>query len=207
MRIISFSMKLILLLLVPFLALTSCGDDDEPTTATIHGTITVQNDELWETWQDSGEIQLSLFPAFNLALPPAGTGWGDVPNEFYGPGVPGGRFAIGAPVETRTIDLVPGDSTYTYSFEVEPGTYSALALGFRHDFVTDPSKRSATLGVHWNNATEVSHGIVINVPAGPGQFISIINEPAPSVITVDAGDDVEIDFTADLGFVNVWPFR
>ena len=203
-------MKLILLMLVPFLALTSCGDDDEPTTATIRGTITVQNADLWEIWQDSGEVQLSIFPQFEIALPPAapsGKGWGDVPNEYFGPGVPGGRFALSAPTESITIQLVPGQSTYPYSLTVQPGTYSALALGFRHDFISNPSTRTATLGVHWDNPTDVSYGLVINVPAGPGQFISIINEPAPSVITVAAGDELDIDFTADLGFVNVWPFR
>ncbi|MBK9103745.1 MAG: hypothetical protein IPL92_04070 [Saprospiraceae bacterium] len=34
--------------------------------------------------------------------------------------------------------------------EVDPGTYSALAIGFRHNGDSDPSKKTATLGVHWN---------------------------------------------------------
>lgn len=133
-------MKLILLTLVPFLAMTSC-DDDEPDTATIRGTVTIQNTDLWEVWQDSGEIQLSLFPEFNLQQ---GQGWGDIPDGFFGAGIPGGRFALGAPSEVIIIDLVPGQSEYDYEMTVAPGTYSALALGFRHDFITDPSKRSAT---------------------------------------------------------------
>lgn len=196
-----------LLALVPMLAMTSCDDDDDPTTAIIKGTITIDNTQLWETWQDSGEIQLSLFPKFVLAAPPAGAGWGDIPDNFFGPGAPGGRFALGAPSEITVLDLVPGQSQYNYEFEVEPGEYSALALGFRHDFVTDPSKRSATLGVHWNQPDSVSHGIVIKVPAGGGVFIPIINEPAPSVINVEAGDVEVINFRADLAYVNVWPFR
>ncbi len=90
---------------------------------------------------------------------------------------------------------------------VAPGTYSALALGFRHDFITDPSKRRATLGVHFGQPTAVSHGIVIRIDVGGGVIVPIINEPAPLAITVAAGDDREINFTADLGYVNVWPFR
>jgi hypothetical protein len=207
MRILSFSLKLMLLALMPMLVMTSCGDDDDPTTATIKGTITIDNTQLWETWQDSGEIQLSLFPAFVLAAPPAGAGWGDIPDGFFGPGVPGGRFALGAPSEVRVIDLVPGQSQYNYEFEVEPGTYSALALGFRHDFVTDPSKRSATLGVHYGQPDSISHGVVIRVDIGGGIIVPVINEPAPSTITVEAGDVEEIDFKADLGYVLVWPFR
>jgi hypothetical protein len=207
MRILSFSLKLMLLALVPMMAMTSCDDDDEPTTAIIKGTITIDNTQLWETWQDSGEIQLSLFPEFVLAAPPAGAGWGDIPDGFFGPGVPGGRFALGAPSEVEVINLVPGQSQYNYEFEVEPGTYSALALGFRHDFVTDPSKRSATLGVHFGQPTAISHGIVIRVDVGGGNIVPVINEPAPSTITVEAGDVEVIDFKADLGYVLVWPFR
>lgn len=195
-------MKLILLTLVPFLAMTSC--DDEPDTATIRGTITIQNTDLWEVWQDSGEIQLSLFPEFKLEQ---GQGWGDIPDGFFGAGVPGGRFALGAPAETVVIDLVPGQSDYDYEMTVPPGTYSALALGFRHDFITDPSKRSATLGVHFGQPDAVSHGIVIRIDVGGGNIVPIINEPAPLAITVAAGDVRDINFTADLGYVNVWPFR
>jgi hypothetical protein len=207
MRILSFSLKLMLLALMPLLVMTSCDDDDDPTTARISGTITIDNTELWEVWQDSGEITLSLFPEFVLAAPPAGAGWGDIPDEFFGAGIPGGRYALGAPTASQTITLVPGDNTYDYSFDVQPGTYSALALGFRHDFVTDPSKRSATLGVHFGQPNSISHGIEIRVPVGPGNFMSIIDEPAPSLIVVEAGDDVDIDFRADLGYVLVWPFR
>src|SRR5690242_11338435 len=62
--------------------------------ATISGTVTIDNASIWSTWKDSGEVQLVIFPAFSLN-PPAG--WGDVPDNFFGPGAPGGRFALGAP--------------------------------------------------------------------------------------------------------------
>jgi len=175
----------------------ACKDDDDvkPTTATIHGTITIDNATVWDTWRDSGEVQLTLFPAFSLN-PPAG--WGEVPDGFLGPGVPGGTFAIGAPVNAQDPFVIPyeqGRTSILYELTVSPGTYSALALGFRHDLVTDPSKKTATLGVHRGTANEVSHGIVI---------APFFNEPAPQEITAEAGDNNEIDFRAEFGFVETW---
>lgn len=198
MRILSFSLKIMLLAIIPMLTFVGC--DDDPDTATISGTITFENVQLWDTWKDSGEIQVVIFPEFDLD--PPGAGWGDVPDNYFGPGVPGGRFALGAPAnEPFVINLVPGQTQYNYSIEVDPGTYSALAVGFRHDFITNPSLRTATLGVHWDNPNTVSHGIVIRLSVGGP---NIINEPAPTPITVEAGDELDIDFKADLGFVEQW---
>lgn len=205
MRILSFSLKITLLAALPILLATGC-DDDDPTTATISGTITFENVDEWATWQDSGEVQVTIFPEFNLAPPPQGAGWGDIPDDFFGTGIPGGRFAIGAPYNAQNpvvLTFVPGQTQYNYSIEVEPGTYSALAVGFRHDFITDPSLRSATLGVYWDNPNSVSHGIVLKANIG-GQVITLYNEPAPVPITVEAGDNLDIDFRADFGFVNEW---
>lgn len=205
MRILSFSLKIMLLALVPFVAMTGC-DDDDPETATISGTITIENANVWETWKDSGEVQVVIFDDYSLD-PFPGSGWGDVPDGYYGAGAPGGRFALGAPYNAQDIVVltyVPGKTQYDYSIEVEPGSYSALAVGFRHNTITDPALRTATLGVHWNNPNTVSHGIVIRIPTGPGQFMTIIDEPAPSEITVVAGDELDIDFKADFAFVNVW---
>jgi hypothetical protein len=205
MKIFSFSLKLMLLALVSTMTMTSCDDDDpQPTTAKIHGTVTIDNAELWSTWKDSGEVQLTIFPAFSLN-PPAG--WGDIPVDALYPGFPGGTFALGAPYNAQdpiVFTYVPGKTQYDYVLEVEPGTYSALAVGFRHDLITDPSKKTATLGVHWNNPNVVSHGIVLKVDVGGGQIITIFDEPAPSPITVVAGDDVEINFRADFAFVEAW---
>ena len=204
MRIFSFALKMTLLLIVPVLMFTSCDDDDpQPETAKIHGTITIDNADLWATWKDSGEVQLTIFPDFVLALPPAGQGWGVVPDNFYGPGVPGGTYALGAPSGVLVVDYSPGANTIEYELEVSPGTYSALALGIRHNTIVDPSLRTATLGVHWGEPDTTSHGVVIKINAG-GQFIPILNYPAPSSITVDKGDNVEIDFRADFGFVETW---
>jgi hypothetical protein len=203
MRILSFSLKIMLLALLPMLTFVSC-DDDDPTTATISGTITFENVDEWATWQDSGEVQVTIFPAFSLN-PPAG--WGDIPADALYPGFPGGRFALGAPYNAQdpvVLTYVPGKTTYDYSIEVDPGTYSALAVGFRHDFIADPSLRTATLGVHWDNPNTVSSGIVLKVDVGGGQIITLFNDPAPSVITVEAGDELDIDFKADFGFVNEW---
>lgn len=205
MRILSFSLKITLLALMPVLTFTSC-DDNEPDTATISGTVTIQNADEWATWQDSGEVQLTIFPEFVPAAPPAGAGWGDIPENLLYPGFPGGRFALGAPYNTQDpiiFTYVPGKTQYDYELEVDPGTYSALAVGFRHDDITDPSLRTATLGVHWDNPTVVSHGIVIKAVIG-GQTVTLFNEPAPVPITVEAGDDVTINFTVDFDFVNQW---
>lgn len=189
------------------LFLVSCEDDEEvtpgPVTTSIFGTITFENTDVWANWVDSGEVQITLFPEFSLD-PPAG--WGEVPDNFFGPGVPGGTYAIGAPYNSQdpiVLEYEAGKTEYTYEIEVEPGTYSALAAGFRHDFVADPSLRSATLGVHWGNETEVSHGIVIKINAG-GMVVPVYDFPAPSAIEVAEGEQKEINFRADFGFVNQW---
>jgi hypothetical protein len=205
MRIISFSMKTLFLALFVALLVPACKDDEPtPDTAKISGTITIDNADLWNTWKDSGEVQLALFPEFVLAFPPAGKGWGVIPDGFFGAGIPGGTYAISAPVYDTTFAFVAGTTQLHYELEVPPGTYSALALGFRHDFISDPNLRTATLGVHWDHPTEVSHGIVIKVDIGGGQIITVINDPAPSVITVEKGDNVTINFRADFGFVEQW---
>ena len=155
MKIISITMKTLLLLAIPALFFASCKDEEvQPDTATIHGTITIDNVELWSTWQDSGELQLTIFPEFVDAAPPTGAGWGPISPDVLYPGFPGGTFALGAPSNSQNpiiLEYVPGTSTYEYELEVDPGTYSALALGFRHDFITDASLRTATLGVHWGS--------------------------------------------------------
>ena len=200
MRILSFSLKLILLALVATIVMPGCKDDEPtPDTAKIHGTITFENADLWSTWKDSGDVEVTIFPEFVLALPPQGAGWGAVPNDFFGPGVPGGTFPLGAPFNASNpfiLTYVPGQTQYQYELEVDPGTYSALAVGLRHDRITDPTLKTATLGVHWNNPDSVSHGIVFN--------FTPFNYPAPSTITVAKGDNVEINFKADFAFVEVW---
>ena len=211
MRILSFSLKLALLLFIPALGMISCKDEVvTPDTATIHGTITIDSAELWATWKDSGVVEVTIFPAFVDAAPPAGAGWGPIsPNILY-PGFPGGTFALGAPYNSQNpviLTYVPGQTEYHYEIVVDPGTYSALAIGFRHNLITDPSKKSATLGVHWNTPDTTSHGIVIKADVGGGQIVTFFDYPAPSSITVAKGDKVELNFRADFGFVNVWPFR
>ena len=200
MRILSFSLKLILLALVATIVMPGCKDDEPtPDTAKIHGTITFENADLWSTWKDSGDVEVTIFPEFVLALPPQGAGRGTVPNDFFGPGVPGGTFPLGAPSNASNpfiLTYVPGQTQYQYELEVDPGTYSALAVGLRHDRITDPTLKTATLGVHWNHPDSVSHGIVFN--------FTPLNYPAPSTITVAKGDNVEINFKADFAFVEVW---
>lgn len=175
--------------------------------ATISGIITIENIETWAIWKDSGEVQLTIFPEFVNAPPPAGAGWGAIsPNILY-PGFPGGTFALGAPYNSQNplvLTYVPGQTEYQYELEVDPGTYSALALGFRHDGVADPSLKTATLGAHWNNPGTVSHGIVIKVDVGGGQIVTIFDYPAPTAITVEKGDDLKINFKADFAFVEQW---
>jgi len=208
MRILSFSLKLILLVLVATFVIPSCKDDDDakPDTATIHGTITLQNASLWDTWKDSGDVELSLFPEFVQAAPPTGQGWGYIPAGLLYPGSLEGMYPLSAPSFTDTVTYASGTTQIHYEIEVSPGIYSALAIGFRHDLVSNPSKKTATLGVAWNNPTEVSHGLLLKVDAG-GQIITIIDDPAPAVLTLAKGDNVEINFTADFGFVLTWPFH
>ncbi|MBK9984722.1 MAG: hypothetical protein IPP15_20560 [Saprospiraceae bacterium] len=205
MRILSFSLKIVLFALIPFLAMTSCKDQAVvPDTAKISGTVTITNTDLWSTWKDSGVVELVIFPAFTLN-PPAG--WGDVPDNFFGPGVPGGRFALGAPSNAQNpiiVNYQPGISGFTYELNVDPGTYSALALGFRHNRITDPSLKTATLGVYWDHPTEVSHGIIIKADVGGGQIVTFFNDPAPTTFTVAKGDKVTFDFKADFSFVSQW---
>lgn len=182
---------------------SSCGKDNEPAKTTVFGTITIENADVWESWVDSGEVQLTLFSEFSLD-PLAG--WGEVPDNFFGPGVPGGTYAVGAPYNSQNpliLEYEPGKTEYEFEIEVDPGTYSALALGFRHDFVNDPTLKSATLGVYWGNANEVSHGVVIKVPGPGGMVIPVFNEPPPATFEVKANEQKELNFRADFGFVNV----
>ena len=198
------SISLILLLGIGLIGFTSCGDDLPPDTALIKGKITLDNADVWATWVDSGEVQLTIFPEFNLN-PPAG--WGEVPDGSFGPGVPGGTFAVGAPFNSQNpiiFNYEQGKTDYEYELEVDPGTYSALALGFRHDFINDASRRTATLGVHWDTPGQVSHGVVIKIDVGGGNIVTLFNEPAPTTFTVADGETLELDFRADFDFVNEW---
>lgn len=198
------SIKIILLTLAfggLIMNFSSCEKD--PLKTKIHGTITLQNAEIWEMWQDSGEVQLTIFPEFSLD-PLAG--WGEIPDEFFGPGALGGTFAVGAPYNSQDpviFNYEAGKTTFDYEIELEPGTYSALALGFVHSGIQDPNKKSATLGVDWGTSDEVSHGIVLRIQAGPN-VLTVFDYPAPTAITVKEGDDQEINFTADFDFVNAW---
>ncbi|MBK8563304.1 MAG: hypothetical protein IPN76_08140 [Saprospiraceae bacterium] len=191
------------MLAVSALFLTGCKDDEAPKTTKVYGTITIDNADLWETWQDSGVVEVTIFPAFSLD-PLAG--WGEIPDGAFGPGSLGGTYAVGAPYNSQNpviLEYKAGQTEYDYEIEVEPGTYSALAIGFRHDGVTDPSLKTATLGCHWGNETTVSHGIVIKIQAGPS-VMTIFDEPAPSTITIKDKEELELNFKADFGFVEQW---
>jgi hypothetical protein len=123
-----------------------------------------------------------------------------------GPDHPGGTFAVGAPYNSQNpliLEYEAGKTTYDYEIELEPGTYSALAVGFRHDFVNDPSKKTATLGVHHDNENEVSHGVVIKVAAGP-QVMTVFDYPAPSTFEINEGETKNFNFKIDFDFVNEW---
>ncbi len=192
------------LLLSTVLVLSACKKDEEPTTARINGTITLLNTSVWETYSDSGQVQLTVFPPFSLSPP---SGWGPVPDGFFGPGVLGGTFPIGAPYNAQDPVVVPyqaGVTSIEYDLELDPGTYSALALGFRHNLVVDANRRTATVGVYWGNPSMVSHGVVLKVPGPGGNAIPIFNFPAPEEFTVNAGDNLKLDFVADFGFLPLW---
>ncbi|HFA51043.1 MAG TPA: hypothetical protein ENJ95_18685 [Bacteroidetes bacterium] len=194
----------LLLVAAAFSSFSSCGDEDQPKVTKVFGTVTIENADVWASWVDSGEVEVTIFPEFSLD-PMAG--WGEVPDDFFGPGVPGGVFPLGAPYNSQNpvvLTYEPGKTVYDYEIEVDPGTYSALGLGFRHDFVNDPTRKTATLGVYWNKENEVSHGIVIKVDVGGGMIVPIFDYPAPSIIEIKDGEQLELNFKADFDFVNQW---
>lgn len=167
-------------------AFTGC-DDDKPNTATIHGTITFKNLNTWTqsgsvSSADSGVVEVVIFPESGWA---SGTG---------------GTFARVAPVNANNpviFEIDSTDSTYEYSIDVPPGTYSALAVGYRtnRSYSSASGKKTATLGVHWDHPDSVSYGFT---------FTGVPGYPAPSPITVSKGDDVTIDFKANYGFISTW---
>lgn len=202
MKTFKFGLASLLVLGLAIISLTSCKDDKDDVTR-IYGTITMEGLDVWQVWQDSGEVQVTIFPEFSLN--PL-SGWGAIPDSTFGPGVLGGTFAIGAPYNAQDpviLTFVPGQTEYTYSIDVEPGEYSALAVGFRHDHVNDPSRKTATLGVHWDNPTQVSHGVQIRANIG-GNIVNVLNYPAPVTINIAEGEELEINFKADFGFVEAW---
>ena len=199
-----FLTSILALLTMSAIFFSSCGDDDSPAVTKVFGTVTIDNADVWESWADSGVVEVTIFPAFSLD-PMAG--WGEVPDGFFGEGIPGGTFALGAPYNSQNpvvFTYEAGKTVYDYEIEVEPGTYSALGLGFRHNFVNDPTKKTATLGVYWNKENEVSHGIVIKVDVGGGMIVPIFDYPAPATIEIKEGEQLELNFKADFDFVNQW---
>lgn len=196
----------LLVVLGVFLVGVGCDDDKKGSDfATVFGTITFENVDVWTTWEDSGEVLVTIFPEFSLD--PL-SGWGQVPDDFFGPGVPGGLFAVGAPYNAQNplaLTRVPGQTVYQYSIEdLEAGTYSALAVGLLHDNITDPTIRTATLGVHWENPDSVSHGVEVRVDIGGGTIVTVFSDVPPSPLTLSKGEERELNFKADFAFVNVW---
>lgn len=184
--------------------LSSCDKhEEEPKKTKIYGTVTVNNINTWSVWKDSGVVELTVFPKFSLN-PLAG--WGEVPDNFFGPNVLGGTFAVGAPYNAQNpviFTYQTGKNTFAYEIELEPGNYSALALGFRHNRITNPNLKTATLGVHYNKPTEVSHGIIIKVKAGPST-VKVFDYLPPVSFDIAEGEQKEINFTADFDFVKKW---
>lgn len=187
------TLLLSLILAIGIMILSGCDDDKKPTTATIKGTVTFKNVSVWKASgsftkadEDSGEVEVTIF---------ADSVWKNGP---------GGRVPYGAPYNANNpvvFTRAAGDSTYQYEIEVEPGTYSALAVGFRTNRAVSSDKKTATLGVHWGMPDSVSHGIYI-APALP--YFPGYDYPAPAAITVEAGDELTLNFKADFGFVNSW---
>lgn len=180
-----------LLLALSVFALNMIGcDDDKPDTATIHGTITFKNVDVWKASgtgtkadEDSGLVEVTIFE--DSVWIEAG----------------GVRTPQGAPYNAQNpviLTRVAGDSTYEYSIKVEPGTYSALAVGFRTNRNVPADKKTATLGVYWNNPNQVSSGLLLPFPP------LNLTDPAPVAITVEKGDNLELNFVANFGFVNQW---
>lgn len=175
-------------LLMLFGVFVGCGNDDDDTTsefATIHGVITFDNTDLWP---DGGELQVTIF---------AEGAWVDVGDQ---------RVPTGAPYNATNpvvLEKIPGQNQYEYQIDgLAPGTYSALAVGWRPPNADElpATQRTATLGCHWDNPNEVSTGLRVPLPPPAPS----IDDPAPAPITVAAGDDLEINFRADFIIVPAW---
>ncbi len=178
-------MKKVLLSLMALFFVVAC--DDNPDKATVHGTITFKNVSVWKPSGsltkadvDSGLVEVTIF---------ADSVWKNVG---------GVRVPYGAPSNANNpviLTRVANDSTYEYSIDVEPGIYSALAVGFRTNRNVTADKKTATLGVYFGYPDSVSSGLLIP---------PFLNNPAPLPITVKKGEEKHINFKADFGFVNQW---
>src|SRR3990172_9005606 len=159
-RIIVF----ILGLFVFSLFINACSEDDSASSdlGSVSGTITFDNVFLWP---DSGEVQVTIFPA-NV--------W-----QSFG--------AIGPPQNANTpVILTKSGNQTQYQFTIDglpEGDYSSLAVGWRRPNVQNypAEKRTATLGVYWNDPDSVSLGLSISQ--------SPLNYPLPTVISLAKGEN------------------
>ncbi len=172
---------LFIVVLISFTAFYSCSEDSSSSDVTrVYGTITMENTQFWPAWEDSGEVQVTIF-ADNV--------WQKSPTSF----------PVGPPFnfnDPYILTYEPGKTQYDYEIEVEPGTYSALAVGFNIFNQSIPADRqTATLGVYWGNPDSVSHGLIIP---------PFLNYPVPSDISIADGEEKRLDFKADFAFVLGW---
>ena len=208
MRLTGFKWTLgMILFAVAVLTVASCNKDDDdtipPNAAIFTGVITMENIDVWREWQGLGDVHVNVFPEFSIDPP---MGWGPVPDGAYAPDFVGGTFAVGLPVSNPIeLDFSEGQTEFGYTFTLNnmegPVTFSALAVAFVHDTITDTQLRTAPLGVWWANRDSVSHGVVIKPAIGADP---IHDYPAPASFTINPGEFLELDFKADFGFVEDW---
>ena len=156
-----------------------CGGDDGGSSdlGSISGTITFENIALWP---DTGEVQVVVFPV-NV--------W-----QSFGPLGPPQNFN-----DPLVLTKNGSQTQYTYTVEGLPeGDYSSLAVGWRRPNSQNypGSKRTATIGVHWENSGTTSMGVTI-----PG---TLLNDPPPAVISLNKSENITgLNFRADFRWVKI----
>ena len=157
----------------------ACGGDDGGSSdlGSISGTITFEN---VASWPDSCEVQVVVFPE-NI--------W-----QSYGPVGPPQNFN-----DPLVLTKSGSQTQYTYTVEGLPkGDYSSLAVGWRRPNPQNYSgeKRTATIGVYWENPAVTSMGVTAQGTP--------LNDPPPTVISLRKGENLTgYDFKADFRWVKI----
>ncbi len=155
-----------------FLVAAGCDDDNGVTSefATVSGTVIFDNVQLWP---DSGVVQITIWPE-------------NVWTSFGPQGPPQNP--------NNPVTLVRNGNQTRYDYKIEglpAGTYSAIAVGWRHPDESLPAeRRSAVLGVYIGNTNEVSTGL--EIPGSPFQ------DRLPMTVTLSKGENkTGLDIRAD----------
>jgi hypothetical protein len=142
-RFLQFSL---ILAVAGMATLGGCSDDESPagpTTGSVAGKVTFQG-----TWPATGDIQVSIYSNLSPPYIPMGP-----PDAFTNPIVPG--------------------SEYNYTIAgLDPGTYTAIYVGWRDPTAPPGPGSNALLGMYWIHADSVGIGSM-GAPVVPPTSVSI----------------------------------